>query len=111
MMVAESRSLRSEMSMTDYYLDKVLPVTVFTQVMSMFKDATTDKDELERLEKMGNAFFEEMEKNNTAMKIANAPAKKKSKYIDKTKTLVIRTKNEDHVEEKIELNVDNSDAQ
>ena len=43
--------------MTDFYLNKVLPVTNFTQMMTTFRSVVEEEEQLKKLQEVQDKFF------------------------------------------------------
>ena len=60
MFVKDLNRLEKEMNMTDFYLNKVLPVTSFTQMMTTLRTVTDDEDQLKKLQSIQKEFFKNL---------------------------------------------------
>ena len=46
--------------MTDFYLNRVLPITNFTQMMTTFRSISEDEEQLKKLKKVQKKFFQDL---------------------------------------------------
>ena len=47
--------------MTDFYLNKVLPINSFTQTMTTLRSVMDEEDQLNKLKKIQDKFFEDLD--------------------------------------------------
>ena len=46
--------------MTDFYLNRVLPITNFTQMMTTFRSIAEDEEQLKKLQQVQKKFFQDL---------------------------------------------------
>ena len=46
--------------MTDFYLNRVLPITNFTQMMTTFRSIAEDEEQLKKLQQVQKKFFQDI---------------------------------------------------
>ena len=52
--------LDKELNLTDFYLNKVLPINNFTQTMTTLRTVMDDEEQLEKLKQVQDNFFKEL---------------------------------------------------
>ena len=61
MFLKDNNRLDKELNMTDLYLNKMLPIAQFTQTMTTLRTVMDDEDQLEKLKKIQEKFFNELD--------------------------------------------------
>ena len=61
MFLKDNNRLDKELNMTDFYLNKMLPITQFTQTMTTLRTVMDDEEQLEKLKKIQEKFFNELD--------------------------------------------------
>ena len=58
--------LDKEQNMTDFYLNKVLPITNFTQMMTTFRSVVDEEEQLNKLQEVQDKFFKGLQPEATS---------------------------------------------
>ena len=58
--IKDFNRLEKEQNMTDFYLNRVLPITNFTQMMTTFRSIAEDEEQLKKLQQVQKKFFQDL---------------------------------------------------
>jgi hypothetical protein len=56
-----THKLDKQIHLTDFYLDKILPVQNFTQLMNVIRNIVSNQEQFEKVEEMRKSFFSNFE--------------------------------------------------
>ena len=68
MFAAQNAEIKKDQQLSDFYLNKILPVSQFTQTCNILREFSDDKSQLERIKTLQDNFFEGLIKQSKSGK-------------------------------------------